>query len=76
MDRRALLTAVGGSVAGGSVVALSGCVGETDTGPATNGSDDGSGDDDGEGSNDGGTTPSLDVEPIESALASSSEALA
>ncbi|WP_424014656.1 hypothetical protein ACOZ35_01095 [Halorubrum xinjiangense] len=62
MDRRALLTAVGGSVAGGSVVALSGCVGETDTDPATNGTDDGSEDGDGERSNDGGTTPSLDVE--------------
>ncbi|ELZ48515.1 hypothetical protein C463_00580 [Halorubrum californiense DSM 19288] len=51
MDRRALLSAIGGSAA-----ALSGCVGETDTDPATNGTDDetnGSGDgrsDDGDGS--------------------------
>lgn len=63
MDRRALLTSIGGSVAGGSVVALSGCVGETDTDPAADGTDGGSnGTDDGQSDDGDGTTPSLDVE--------------
>ena len=57
MDRRALL-----STLGGSVVALSGCVDEAGTGPATNGTDDGaSGTGDGEPGDDG-STASLGVE--------------
>lgn len=56
MDRRALLTAIGGSVAGGTGVAISGCVGETGTDPTTNGTDD-------ERSDEAdGPTASLDVE--------------
>ncbi|RLM71049.1 hypothetical protein DVK05_03140 [Halorubrum sp. Atlit-8R] len=54
MDRRALLSALGGSA-----VALSGCVGETGTGPATNGTD---GTDGGRSGDDGDSTGSLDVE--------------
>ncbi|TKX86697.1 hypothetical protein EXE43_06925, partial [Halorubrum sp. SS5] len=54
MDRRALLSALGGSA-----VALSGCVGETGTGPATNGTD---GTDDGRSGDDDGSTGSLDIE--------------
>ncbi|MGM0447599.1 MAG: hypothetical protein ACQERM_05000 [Methanobacteriota archaeon] len=62
MDRRALLSAIAGSVGGGSLVALSGCVGETDTGPATNGTDDETnGTDDGRSDDGDGTIPSIDV---------------
>jgi len=59
MDRRALLSAIGGSVA-----ALSGCAGvDPGAGPTPNGTDDGSAGADGEGS-DGGdeSAASLDVE--------------
>ena len=62
MDRRALLSAIGGSV-GGSVVALSGCVGETVTDPAANGTDDETnGTDEGRSDDGKGSTPSLEVE--------------
>lgn len=58
MDRRALLSAAGGSVA-----ALSGCLGETDTDPGTNGTDDGTNRSGDERSDDAdGATASLDVE--------------
>ena len=57
MDRRALLSALGGSV-----VALSGCVDEAGTGPAANGTDDGTnGSGDGQPGDDG-STASLGVE--------------
>ncbi|EMA60369.1 hypothetical protein [Halorubrum kocurii] len=62
MDRRALLSAIGGSV-----VAFSGCAEDAGTDPAANGTDggttgtDGQRSDDGEGSDDG-TSGSVDVE--------------
>ncbi|WP_096393497.1 hypothetical protein [Halorubrum trapanicum] len=57
MERRALLTAIGGSA-----VALSGCVGEPGTDPAANGTDGGANGTDGQSDDGDGTSPSLDVE--------------
>ena len=63
MDRRALLSAIGGSVG-----ALSGCVDDASTNPAANGTDDGTtgtdgqGPDDGERSDGDGASGSIEVE--------------